>query len=182
MGEATATPEMQAELAAGLRAHELNVGWAVETVLRSAAFFSEANLGTKVIDPAGYVVGPVRALGLSTDGVDPLALASWMAGMGQDLFYPPNVGGWPEGRSWLSTRSTIRRANYAAALVEGHPVGLAGPVDFPKIAARCGQESNTAFLARLLVGCDHPTIPIDGVRATGPAVARLLASPDGHRG
>jgi hypothetical protein len=38
--------------------------------------------------------------------------------MGQDLFSPPNVGGWPEGRSWLGSRSIVARANFAAALVE----------------------------------------------------------------
>ena len=48
-----------------------------------------------------------------------LLLADWATRMGQDLFYPPNVGGWPEGRSWLSFAGVIARANFAAALVEG---------------------------------------------------------------
>ena len=44
--------------------------------------------------------------------------------MGQDLFYPPNVGGWNEGRAWLSSRSIVARANFAHALGKGelwHP-------------------------------------------------------------
>jgi hypothetical protein len=44
--------------------------------------------------------------------------------MGQDLFYPPNVGGWSEGRAWLSSQTIVARANFAAALVDGrlwHP-------------------------------------------------------------
>ena len=28
--------------------------------------------------------------------------------MGQDLFYPPNVGGWPGGRGWLEPRALVR--------------------------------------------------------------------------
>ncbi|MCI0455815.1 MAG: DUF1800 domain-containing protein, partial [Gemmataceae bacterium] len=49
-------------LASGLREHALDIGWAVETVLRSRAFFAEANLGTRVLGPVEYVVGSVRAL------------------------------------------------------------------------------------------------------------------------
>ena len=48
-----------------------------------------------------------------------LLLGEWSALMGQDLFYPPNVGGWTGGRDWLTTQAIIGRANYAVALVEG---------------------------------------------------------------
>jgi hypothetical protein len=40
-------------------------------------------------------------------------LTEWCGWLGQDLFYPPNVGGWPGGRSWLTTRAVLGRANYA---------------------------------------------------------------------
>src|SRR5262249_40564255 len=47
MGEgAVGGPALDA-LAAGLRAHDLDVGWAVATVLRSRAFFAEKNLGSR---------------------------------------------------------------------------------------------------------------------------------------
>jgi hypothetical protein len=45
-----------------MRERKLDVGWAVETVLRSAAFFAEANLGSRVLGPVEYVVGAARAL------------------------------------------------------------------------------------------------------------------------
>jgi hypothetical protein len=57
-------------------------------------------------------------------------LGEWAARLGQDLFYPPNVGGWKGGRDWLTSQAIIGRANYAAALVEGRlwarPVALDG--------------------------------------------------------
>jgi hypothetical protein len=52
-----------------------------------------ANLRSKVLDPAGAVVGAVRALGLSEPPPSTLVLADWATRMGLDLFYPPNVGG-----------------------------------------------------------------------------------------
>ena len=55
-----------------------------------------------------------------------LVLADWSARLGQDLFYPPNVAGWPGGRSWLSARAcVVGRANYAAAVASGQGIGAA---------------------------------------------------------
>jgi uncharacterized protein (DUF1800 family) len=156
MGEGVATPAERALLASGLRARDLDLGWAVATILRSAAFFGEANMGARVAEPVEFVVGSCRALELTSAPVDPQALAAWSAAMGQDLFYPPNVGGWPGGRSWLSTRAVIARANFASALVEGRlwPGGQAP--DFGALAERHGRrkdpDSVLAFVSELLLG------------------------------
>jgi hypothetical protein len=39
--------------------------------------------------------------------------------MGQRLFAPPNVKGWPGGRSWLNTSTVLERDNFAEALATG---------------------------------------------------------------
>ena len=52
--------------------------------------------------PVEFVIGAARALELFDPPPSTLVLADWSARLGQDLFYPPNVGGWPGGRSWLS--------------------------------------------------------------------------------
>ena len=41
-------------LAEGLRAHDLDIGWGVATVLRSRLFFDAANLGRRVASPIDY--------------------------------------------------------------------------------------------------------------------------------
>ena len=56
-----------------------------------------------MLDPAAFVVGAAQAFNSTAGPPGTLVLADWMARMGQDLFYPPNVGGWPGGRAWLST-------------------------------------------------------------------------------
>src|SRR5438045_4338946 len=43
-------------------------------------------------------------------------LVPWLGGMGQPLFAPPNVKGWPGGRAWLNTATMLERDNFAAAL------------------------------------------------------------------
>jgi uncharacterized protein (DUF1800 family) len=139
-------------LAAGLRQRNLDVGWAVETVLRSRLFFAFA--GDRVVGPVEYVVGTARALELFEPPSSTLVLAEWMGRLGQDLFYPPNVGGWPGGRSWLTTRSLIGRANYASALVDGVRVGRPGPMDVLALARSHGEKDVAAFATRLLLGTE----------------------------
>ena len=41
---------------------DLDIGWAVATVLRSRAFFAATNIRTRVLSPVDFVVGPVRSL------------------------------------------------------------------------------------------------------------------------
>jgi uncharacterized protein (DUF1800 family) len=141
-------------LATGLREHKLDMGWAVQTVLRSRTFFSEENLGNRVHSPVEYVIGAARALELFDPPSSTLVLAEWCAQLGQDLFYPPNVGGWPGGRSWLTTRALIGRANYAASLVDGTRVGRPKTMDALALPRRHGEKDIVAFYSRLLRGAE----------------------------
>src|SRR5439155_19796465 len=121
---------------------KLGLGRAVETILRSKSFFAAANIGTRVIAPVEFVVGTARALELADPPPSTLALADWAARLGQDLFYPPNVGGWPGGRAWITTRAALGRANFAGALVAGPGVGRPEPVDALGLAKKCGRTSD----------------------------------------
>jgi hypothetical protein len=198
LGEGAADATGIQALAAGLRQRRLDVGWAVETVLRSEAFFAEANLGSRVLGPVEYVVGSARALELLDPSPNTLILAEFAAHLGQDLFHPPNVGGWPGGRSWISTRSAIGRYNFAQALLGGVDVGRGEVFDPPALARRHGRGGDLAslvsFHAELLLG----GLPDAGWRdqllaALGPkpvtdaatarqAVALILASPEAQLG
>ena len=42
-----------------------------------------------------------------------------LAAMGQPLFSPPNVKGWPGGTAWLNTSTVLKRDNFAEALAMG---------------------------------------------------------------
>jgi uncharacterized protein (DUF1800 family) len=198
MGEAAVDAAGIEALAAGLREHDLDVGWAVATVLRSRAFFAEANLGNRVLGPVEFVLGPARALELFDPPPSTLLLADWCGRMGQDLFYPPNVGGWSGGRAWISTRAMIVRANYAAALVGGGVNSHREPFDALGLPRRRGRaddlETILAWYGELLLGAP-PARPWRDrlLTALGPkataepdtarrALALLLASPEAQLG
>jgi uncharacterized protein (DUF1800 family) len=156
MGEKVVDAAALDALAAGLRQHNLDIGWAVETVLRSRAFFAAGNLGNRVLGPIEFLVGVPRALECFDPPPSSLVLGEWTARLGQDLFYPPNVGGWAGGRAWLTTQAIIARANYAAALVQGKLWARAVPLDGIALARRHGRdrdlEAILMFCTKLLTG------------------------------
>jgi len=45
--------------------------------------------------------------------------------MGQQLFEPPNVAGWPPGAAWFSTGTMLARTNFAATLAASQKEFLA---------------------------------------------------------
>jgi uncharacterized protein (DUF1800 family) len=67
--------------------------------------------------PVEWVVGVVRTLGVSVDNPARVKLVnSTLHALGQRPFYPPDVGGWPHGRVWMSTASADVRMRAASQL------------------------------------------------------------------
>lgn len=102
------------------------VGGVIRTMLSSRLFFSSHAFRKRVKGPVEYVLGAVRAVYRAySEGtgdyrpLNPLALARVVAEMGQSLFEPPNVKGWPGGTTWLNTATVLERDNFAGTLAMG---------------------------------------------------------------
>lgn len=193
MGEGVVDNFALTALAEGLAAHGLDIGWGVETILRSKLFFSSENLRTRVVGPVEYMVGALRTLELCNPPPSTLLLAEWATRMGQDLFYPPNVGGWNEGRAWLGSRMIIARTNFANALTHGQ---LWHPTVEPELKSlvqrhngEVSLEASSTWLATLLWG-KPPASWIeqrasqantgDSKESLNTIVELLLARPENH--
>jgi uncharacterized protein (DUF1800 family) len=195
MGEG-ATAAARKELAQVLRKSDLDIGRSVELVLRSQAFFAEGNLGRRVVGPVEFVVSAARALEMLDSPPSTMLLADWAARLGQDLFHPPNVGGWKGGRHWLSAQSLIGRANFAAALVGGRLQNDPAPLDVLGLAKKHGRagtlDTLLTFCAELFLGGvpsprwrqrllaglgNRPTLDAESARRI---VILVLGSPEGQ--
>jgi len=113
-------------LCVAFRKSDYDVGKLVRTVLASRHFYSGYAFRQRVKSPVEYVLGAVRAVCHHFDEgeadakpLPPQVLVPRLAAMGQRLFAPPNVKGWPGGRSWLNTSTVLERTNFAAALAVG---------------------------------------------------------------
>jgi uncharacterized protein (DUF1800 family) len=157
LGEGVASQKELTALADGLRASKLDVGKAVARVLRSERFLAGDTTGRRVMGPVEWAVAAVRRFLPLNPPPSLTRLAEWAARMGQSLFYPPNVGGWPGGRAWLSPLALLGRANLAADLVSGRLEWPAGaPLDLLGLAQRHGRgnsrEAVVGFLTELILG------------------------------
>jgi len=97
---------------------------AVLTVLfTSPEFFAKESRGTLIKSPVHLLVGACRLLNLDVTATPSLAQVT--AAMGQELFNPPNVKGWPGGRDWISSGTLAVRYHLPEALFDGtEPAGF----------------------------------------------------------
>ena len=86
----------------------------VRAILMSSWFTDTSRRYARYSWPAEYVVRAIREVGWQGYSLD--RVPSAMATMGQQLFEPPNVGGWETGSAWFSTGTMLARANFAATL------------------------------------------------------------------
>ena len=113
-----------------------NMGAVMRTLLLSPQFSSSKSYRARLKSPAEFAVGAYRALNLHGNGK---TLPTFTTLMGQTLFNPPNVAGWPGDKVssyWLNSGTWMSRLNYIDyLLVRGD--GAAGeppaPIDLQSI-------------------------------------------------
>ena len=102
-----------------LVADDFEVAPAVEALLASAHFYDSRHVGALVKAPVDLVVGAAQAFGAEAFDLDQANYArNQMARIGQELFNPPDVAGWPGGTSWIDTSSWPERVKRGEALVQ----------------------------------------------------------------
>ncbi len=92
-----------------------NLGALTRAILTDHEFIRSR--ATIVNTPVEWLVGVIRTLGVSVDAPARMKLVNaTLMQLGQRPFYPPNVGGWPHGRVWMSTASAQVRMRAASQL------------------------------------------------------------------
>ncbi|MBK1722964.1 DUF1800 domain-containing protein [Thiocystis violacea] len=89
------------------REHHYDIKTLVHALLGSDAFWAASNRGVIVKSPVEFLIGTRRQLGLPV--VEDARLVRLSSQLGQNLFEPPNVKGWPGGESWLDGRTLLLR-------------------------------------------------------------------------
>jgi uncharacterized protein (DUF1800 family) len=100
-----------------------DIGAVVRYVLTSPWFTDPSVRYARYSWPAEFVARAIKEAGWQGFTLD--KARSPLANMGQLLYEPPNVGGWPTGATWFSTGTMLARTNFAAALVTAQKETLA---------------------------------------------------------
>jgi uncharacterized protein (DUF1800 family) len=113
-------------LADTFRRSKYDVKTLMRAVLTSQEFNSDDGYRGLVKSPTEFMVGAARALGLKSPSK---LIASSGSGMGQALFDPPDVNGWPNNESWISSNTVVERVNFITAALAEHSDALQAASD-----------------------------------------------------
>ncbi len=142
-------------------------------IVSSSAFSSPQTLTGLTKEPFEYLIGALTALKIDPSTIPPQRIVSALRSLGQVPFLPPNVGGWPENRYFVSTSTTSSRLtviNYLLRLADISKVEAASP------STRVEEVSALLNMAPL----SQPTLTLLNQRANNPyqLVAAALAAPE----
>jgi len=101
-------------LATSFRNTKYDVRSLMHDVFTSPEFAAPSSYRALVKTPTEFMVQIVKALG---DKTLTRLVQQQGAGMGQALFDPPSVGGWPQNESWISSNTMLARANFVTAVL-----------------------------------------------------------------
>lgn len=87
----------------------------MRSIFTSDWFYDPKNIGTKIKSPVELMAGMMRSLDVQLE--NDLSIIFVQRILGQTLFNPPNVAGWPGGKSWIDNSTLMVRLNLAMSII-----------------------------------------------------------------
>ena len=91
-----------------------NIETMMRTLFDSPWFYDKANIGSKIKSPIELLVGIAKVLNVSFDNARSVVFPQ--NALGQVLFNPPNVAGWPGGQNWIDNSTLLLRLNFTGLI------------------------------------------------------------------
>lgn len=99
----------------------------MEDIFTSSWFYEKKNIGVKIKSPIELIVGIRRFLPMQFENEEVQLLYQRL--LGQVLFYPPNVAGWPGGKTWIDSSTLMYRLRIPRMLHDNSDDGTAPKQD-----------------------------------------------------
>jgi uncharacterized protein (DUF1800 family) len=95
--------------------------------------------------------------------------------MGQELFKPPNVAGWPGGQNWLTSATMIARQNFAVRMINSQTLaGSSWLNGIPMEAKSASREILAAIVQQDVAPASR--FELEGLMAgSGSSALRMLS-------
>jgi uncharacterized protein (DUF1800 family) len=106
-----------ARIARRFRDARYDIKAALNGIFTADAFYAAENRASLVKPPIDLVVGTLHQFAMAPSEPAPFAVAA--AGMGQNLFSPPNVKGWPGQETWINASTLLARKQFLERLFRG---------------------------------------------------------------
>jgi hypothetical protein len=125
-------------------------------IFSSSWFYDKKNIGNRIKSPIELMAGMMRTLPMTIQ--NPENLIVYQKLLGQMLLYPPNVAGWPNGKSWIDSSTLMLRLQIPQIWSGLRPLDYRPKEDDD---VDMGLKNNTNTLAKSF---KNPNITIDWAR------------------
>lgn len=152
----TANESIVAELAADFYNSNYSITKLLDKIFTAGWFYEEKIIGNKIKSPVELLVGMQRLIPL--DFKKEQVLISLQKILGQELLYPPNVAGWPGGKTWIDSSTLLMRLRIPQMLY-GSDIMNVKPKDNDDVDMGRGEENivnlkNKTNIARINASAD----------------------------
>lgn len=119
--------------------NDYHIAKLMEDIFTSDWFYDEKNIGTRIKSPIELIAGIQRMLPMEVDNQEALLLLQRI--LGQMLFYPPNVAGWPGGKAWIDSSTLMLRLRLPQLMSDKDELNVAPKDDDDQMMGRGNDES-----------------------------------------
>ena len=132
------------------RDNRYSIKVALRALLVSDAFYAPQNRAVLIKSPVELIVGTLRQFRFETGETTPFVFV--LRQLGQDLFAPPNVKGWPGGEAWINSATLLARKQLLERLFRAQEMRPAlmsmnrEDGEKPKGAGKLGPDGRERFM------------------------------------
>jgi uncharacterized protein (DUF1800 family) len=122
---------------------DYNISKLMEDIFTSDWFYNEKNIGTHIKSPIELIVGIRRMLPMKLQNESAQLLVQRV--LGQVLFYPPNVAGWPGGKNWIDSSTLMMRMRLPQMLNDTDEFNVKPKTDDDQMMGRVDDDKASTF-------------------------------------
>jgi hypothetical protein len=86
-----------------------DIGKLMRSIFSSEWFYAPHNRSNRIKSPIEFTAGLMRSMDMKFE--QPMGMLFIQRALGQILFNPPNVAGWPGGKTWIDNSTLLLRLN-----------------------------------------------------------------------
>jgi hypothetical protein len=120
---------------------QYDIGKLMEVVFTSDWFYDENNIGAKIKSPVELLAGIRRMLPMTIENEESLIVLQRL--LGQMLFYPPNVAGWPGGKTWIDSSTQMLRMRIPQLINDEDEMNVTPKDDDDQMMGRADEPTMT---------------------------------------
>lgn len=117
-----------------------NIASLMDDIFTSSWFYDEKNIGVRIKSPIELLAGIRRILPMKLEQEDAQLIVQRL--LGQMLFYPPNVAGWPGGKAWIDSSTLMMRLRLPQLISDNDELNVQPKADDDQMMGRMDMADN----------------------------------------